>query len=272
MALEASSAELALVSDHREWKCHDHDQSNRRNRRAGGRTRPRGDAGRADGRARSHRGRARASFAYHAPDRQQSPGAPDLGGPARVQKQGRHRYHRLATPAVARMLEGIMQVAAVELPRPARAIVVGPRDAAMRLARSCYDHLAGRLGVAIAESLVDRHAIEFEDDVGQLTCQGERFLANLGIAIAEPKARDPAPDAASLPALPGLERASRPCRRAGGGRDVQPQLRRRLGAAACRHARAGGHAQGPPGFRQVFRVRPRALAPLPRCGRGAGPC
>jgi hypothetical protein len=53
---------------------------------------------------------------------------------------------------------------------------------------------------------------------------------------------------------------------------VQPQLRRRLGAAACRHARAGGHAQGPPGFRQVFRVRPRALAPLPRCGRGAGPC
>jgi len=138
-----------------------------------------------------------------------------------VAKQGRHRYHRLATPAVARMLEGIMQIAAVELPQPARPIVVGPRDAAMRLARSCYDHLAGRLGVAIAESLVDRQAIEFEDDGGQLTRRGERFLADLGIAVAEPKAG----------------RQTRPlCRPCLDWSERRVHVAGRVGAAICSHS------------------------------------
>src|SRR3954470_23994157 len=69
-----------------------------------------------------------------------------------VAKQGRHRYHRLATPAVARLLESIMQVASrLEAKRnPAR---TGPRDTARRAARTCYDHLAGVLGVALADAL-----------------------------------------------------------------------------------------------------------------------
>src|SRR5262245_23139637 len=53
-----------------------------------------------------------------------------------VEKQGRHRYHRLASPAVARMLEGIMQVAAGRRDTPPRRLVTGPRDAALRLARN----------------------------------------------------------------------------------------------------------------------------------------
>ena len=84
-------------------------------------------------------------------------------GLLQVEKQGRHRYHRLASPAVAQMMESIMQVASgVEAMRPAP--VTGPRDAALRAARTCYDHLAGRLGVALADALVaggargtDRH-------------------------------------------------------------------------------------------------------------------
>src|SRR5262245_46909910 len=68
-----------------------------------------------------------------------------------VQKQGRHRYQRLASPAVAQMVEGIMQVASTL--QPARSLTVGPRDAALRTARTCYDHLAGRLGVALADAL-----------------------------------------------------------------------------------------------------------------------
>ena len=69
-----------------------------------------------------------------------------------VQKQGRHRYHRIASPAVAQMMESIMQVAAgLDPKRPP--LTVGPRDAALRAARTCYDHLAGRLGVAVAEAL-----------------------------------------------------------------------------------------------------------------------
>ena len=105
-----------------------------------------------------------------------------------VTKQGRHRYHRLASSAVARMLEGIMQIAVTdgERARPPRTVVVGPRDLAMRKARTCYDHLAGRLGVAIAETMLVRGLIEFEDDGGQLTDRGQRFLRNLGIALPDP--------------------------------------------------------------------------------------
>ena len=63
-----------------------------------------------------------------------------------VEKQGRHRYHRLATPSVARMMESIMQVASLAVV-PRMTLTTGPRDLALRTARTCYDHLAGRLGV-----------------------------------------------------------------------------------------------------------------------------
>src|SRR5262249_32785099 len=56
-----------------------------------------------------------------------------------VEKQGRHRYHRLASPAVAQMIESIMQVASVLDPvRPP--LSIGPRDAAPRGAPACHPH------------------------------------------------------------------------------------------------------------------------------------
>ena len=70
-----------------------------------------------------------------------------------VQKQGRHRYHRLASPGVARMMESIMLVAS-DLEPPRKRLTVGPREAALRRARTCYDHLAGKLGVALTDALV----------------------------------------------------------------------------------------------------------------------
>ena len=74
-------------------------------------------------------------------------------GVVTVEKHGRHRYVRLAPPAVAQMMEGIMQVAyGAETCRTP--IAVGPRDAALRAARTCYGHLAGRLGVALADAMV----------------------------------------------------------------------------------------------------------------------
>ena len=68
-----------------------------------------------------------------------------------LDRQGRHRYHRLASPEVARLLEGLMQLAA-PAPGTARPVATGPRDAALRTARTCYDHLAGRLGVHCLDS------------------------------------------------------------------------------------------------------------------------
>src|SRR5512142_3266732 len=62
------------------------------------------------------------------------------GGLLRVNQQGRHRYHQLASGEVARVLEGMMQLA---VPPSVQRVVTGPRDARLRFARTCYDHLAG---------------------------------------------------------------------------------------------------------------------------------
>ena len=83
-------------------------------------------------------------------------------------KQGRHHYHRLASPAVAQMMESIMLVASgSEL--PTKQLATGPRDAAMRRARMCYDHLAGTLGVALTDALVDNGYAEMTGEAGSLT-------------------------------------------------------------------------------------------------------
>ena len=76
-----------------------------------------------------------------------------------MEKQGRHRYHRLASVEVPSLIENLMQVAT-----PAAATVTtGPRDAALRTARVCYDHVAGRLGIAVADHLVDGSAVVLAD-------------------------------------------------------------------------------------------------------------
>src|SRR6516162_9513334 len=97
-----------------------------------------------------------------------------------VEKQGRHRYHRLASRDIARMLEGMMNIAAtIAAPRGKR-VVVGPRDQALRAARTCYDHLAGRLGVAIADTMTAEGRIELGAEGGVVTEEGLRFLRSLG--------------------------------------------------------------------------------------------
>ncbi len=100
-----------------------------------------------------------------------------------VEKQGRHRYHRLASPAVAQMLEGIMQVAAGRRETTTRRLVTGPRDAALRYARTCYDHLAGRLGVALADALIAAGHVELATDGGLVTDSGVAFFTRLGANI-----------------------------------------------------------------------------------------
>src|SRR5262249_33685231 len=102
-----------------------------------------------------------------------------------IEKQGRHRYHPLAPPAAARMLEGLLEMAVGAGGQAPRPLGVGPRDQTMRTARTCYDHIAGRLGVAITDAMVARNIIIFEEDGGQLTPDGERFLNDLGIVLPE---------------------------------------------------------------------------------------
>jgi DNA-binding transcriptional ArsR family regulator len=99
-----------------------------------------------------------------------------------VDRQGRHRYHRLATPAVAQMIESIMQVAAgLEGLRAPPA--TGPRDAAMRAARTCYDHLAGQLGVAVTDAMVRSGGVQLASDAGLVTASGIKLFGRLGIDV-----------------------------------------------------------------------------------------
>jgi DNA-binding transcriptional ArsR family regulator len=95
-----------------------------------------------------------------------------------VDQQGRHRYYRLASPLVAQMLEAAMVVAGDRLSglRP-----LSKASEELRAARSCYDHLAGRLGVAFAEALKARGFIILDAEGAELTPSGVDFLNELGL-------------------------------------------------------------------------------------------
>ncbi len=95
-------------------------------------------------------------------------------------KNGRYRYFRLASPKVALMLEGIMAVAIDNKPRY-RPLSRQARE--LRSARVCYDHLAGRLSVDLADFLIAREYIVLGDEGGQVTDSGARFLAGIGIDL-----------------------------------------------------------------------------------------
>ena len=68
-----------------------------------------------------------------------------------VEKQGRHRYFRLADRDVAHLLESLMGVA---FRAGAVRLRSSPREPALRKARVCYDHLAGELGVLVFDGMV----------------------------------------------------------------------------------------------------------------------
>jgi DNA-binding transcriptional ArsR family regulator len=98
-----------------------------------------------------------------------------------VTRQGRYRYYRIASPLVARMIESIIAVAAIEV--PSRYQPRSIRDDALRFARTCYDHLAGQVGVAIADALAAHGHIVLGEDGGELTEAGARFLTGFGADV-----------------------------------------------------------------------------------------
>lgn len=104
-----------------------------------------------------------------------------------VTSKRRFRYYRLASPRVAQMLEGIKLVAALDV--PPRYQPRSSHDDALRFGRTCYDHIAGRLGVAIAEGLVAAGAIVLTPEGGKVTAAGARLLSAFGVELAPPAGR-----------------------------------------------------------------------------------
>jgi len=163
-------------------------------------------------------------------------------------RQGRHRYHRLASREVAQALESLMQLAAHQAPpTAARPLLTGPRDASLRFARRCYDHVAGRLGVAIADRLLDDGAIVFDDDAGQLTERLGPSLRGLDIDLG----------ADALAGRPAARPVCRPCL---DWSERRPHVAGRLGALLCAHCIERGWLRRAADSRALVLTAPGTLA------------
>ncbi|GAA4066139.1 ArsR/SmtB family transcription factor [Nonomuraea soli] len=98
------------------------------------------------------------------------------GGLVEAVKQGRHRYYRLKGHEVAEVLETLARISA----RPAvRSLRQSSQARQLEEARTCYDHLAGRAGVALFDGMRERGYLAG----GEVTAEGERVLGRLGVDV-----------------------------------------------------------------------------------------
>ena len=108
------------------------------------------------------------------------------GGLVMAEEVGRQRRYRLAGPHVAEVLEALASIAP-ELPNTSLTQVTLAEQ--LREGRTCYDHLAGRLGVSMTEALVRRRALAEIDGRFELTQRGSRLLEGLGVGVAEARGK-----------------------------------------------------------------------------------
>ncbi|MGE7439684.1 ArsR/SmtB family transcription factor [Kitasatospora sp. NPDC001175] len=158
------------------------------------------------------------------------------GGLLAEERQGRHRYLRLAGPDTAALVEDMAAFAAESASVPApRNLRDSARRSAEARARTCYDHLAGRLGVALADALLARGVVT--KDMGLIvTTPGRAWLTGIGIDV-DKKRRGSRPLVRSC--LDWTER--------------RPHLAGALGAALCAHAMDAGWLE-PIGTGRALRV------------------
>jgi len=103
------------------------------------------------------------------------------GGLITMQPDGRCRYYKLAGQLVANALEAL---GAISTSRPAAEYIRSKADQSMLMARSCYDHLAGRAGVALTEAMLKQHVIVAKGDRDyRVTARGADWLRELGLEV-----------------------------------------------------------------------------------------
>jgi DNA-binding transcriptional ArsR family regulator len=139
------------------------------------------------------------------------------GGLLAEERQGRHRYVRIATPDVANLIE-MITAASGRQPPAVSSLAGATRRAALTRARTCYDHLAGRLGVAISDAMTGRGLVSWEHGLA-VTRDGQAWLAALGLT---PGHRPPTRRPALRSCLDWTER--------------RPHLAGSVAADLCRHA------------------------------------
>lgn len=105
----------------------------------------------------------------------------DAAGLLTILPQGRHRFYRLASPDIAAAIEALARIAPNTKAKPA-----AKRKNDVCFARTCYNHLAGCLGIAVAEALQAHHVIKpVKGDDFLVSTTGERFFRDLGIDNVE---------------------------------------------------------------------------------------
>jgi hypothetical protein len=102
------------------------------------------------------------------------------GGLIQATSNGRHRYFSLAGPDVADALEGLARICPSS---PVRGLRQSLAMRELRFARTCYDHLAGAVGVAVLDALLGRRWLHAADSTYSVTAEGDRQLAELGIDL-----------------------------------------------------------------------------------------
>ncbi|RQX19330.1 transcriptional regulator [Micromonospora ureilytica] len=103
------------------------------------------------------------------------------GGLLVEERQGRHRYLRLAGPAVAQLIEDLAGHAPVA-PTPTGSLRATTATASLTYARTCYDHLAGRLGVLMYDALLSERRLDRSSGLA-LTPDGWAWVAGLGVPV-----------------------------------------------------------------------------------------
>lgn len=103
-----------------------------------------------------------------------------------VEKQGRHRYYRFARPEVAYAVESIANLLPKEKGKHHMYAENG-LGSDIRYCRKCYDHLAGKVGVALTDQLIKQHLLVVSDKEYALTHKGENWFSALDININDLK-------------------------------------------------------------------------------------
>jgi len=143
------------------------------------------------------------------------------GGLLVEERQGRHRYLRLAGPEIAELIETLTAAVPAET-MPVRSLSTANRRRALARARTCYDHLAGVLGVAITDAMTAQGFLTWAHGLS-LTDRGVAWLARLGVAT------EPPPASRRPPVRSCLDWTER-----------RPHLGGTVGAGLCRHAFEAG--------------------------------
>ena len=107
------------------------------------------------------------------------------GGLVQARAVGRQRLFRFASDEIAHAIEALASIAPMV---PVTSLTQQSAMQRLRRARSCYDHLAGQLGVRVTEALARMHALETAPHAFVVTSSGRKFFADLGIDLAAARA------------------------------------------------------------------------------------